>query len=88
MRELASVEELNDIIYRIGFLLMNNKQKLSWWVAGIQQAFAELFVHSKRLLQEMSELEILKTFLVQRVETLKLKVYELLNEKEDMVAVH
>lgn len=37
---------------------------------------------------ESRELEVLRDFLVLRVETLKLRVHELLNEKEDMAAIH
>jgi hypothetical protein len=34
------------------------------------------------------ELEILKDFFTMRIENLKLRVSELLNEKEDLAAVH
>ena len=43
---------------------------------------------SKILRQESSELHLLKSFLVLSVENMKLKVNELLNEKEDMTAIH
>lgn len=37
---------------------------------------------------EAKELDILKDFLVLRIENLKLRINELLNEKEDMAAIH
>jgi len=58
------------------------------WIRGIQEAFAQFFIISKKLHQETSELHLLKSFLVITVENLKLKVNDLLNEKEDMIAIH
>jgi hypothetical protein len=43
---------------------------------------------AKALYVECKELEILKDFFVLRQENLKLRVHELLNEKEDMAAIH
>ena len=43
---------------------------------------------AKRIYIEAKELEILKEFLVVRLENLKIRVHELLNEKEDMAAMH
>lgn len=54
----------------------------------MQEGFAKFYILTKHLYVESRELEVLRDFLVLRVETLKLRVHELLNEKEDMVAIH
>ncbi len=79
---------MNDFLYKIGTFLMSDKQRLSQWIRGIQEGFAEFYILSKHLYIESRELEILRDFLVLRVENLKLRVHELLNEKEDMAAIH
>lgn len=81
-------DEMNDLLFKIGSFLVNDKKKLSKWIAGLQQGFAEFFVLSKQLYVDARELEILKDFLTLKMENLKLRVHELLNEKEDMTAIH
>jgi len=79
---------MNDFLFKIGSYLMQDKSKLSQWLRGLQEGFAEFYILSKHLYIEARELEILRDFLVMRVENLKLRVHELLNEKEDMMAMH
>ena len=67
---------------------MRDKAALSQWIRGVQEGFAKFYILSKMLYVESRELEVLRDFLVLRVETLKLRVHELLNEKEDMAAIH
>lgn len=88
MDQISSKEDMNELLFRIGSYLVNDKQKLSKWIQGLQQGFAEFYVISKHLYVETKELELLKDFFTTRIETLKLRVHELLNEKEDMVAIH
>jgi hypothetical protein len=45
-------------------------------------------VHSSKLRGELKELELLKEFFASRIETLKLRINELLNEQEDLKCVH
>jgi hypothetical protein len=45
-------------------------------------------VHSSKLRSELKELELLKEFFASRIETLKLRINELLNEQEDLKCVH
>lgn len=86
--QIQTTEEMNQFLFKIGSYLMQDKQKLSQWLRGLQEGFAEFYVLCKHLYIESRELEILRDFLVLRVENLKLRVHELLNEKEDMVAMH
>ena len=79
---------MNEFLFKIGAFLMQDKSKLSKWLKGLQEGFAEFYVLCKHLYIEARELEILRDFLVLRVENLKLRVHELLNEKEDMAAIH
>ena len=79
---------MHDFLFAVGTYLVGEKSKLSQWLRGLQEGFAEFFVLSKHLFTEAQELETLKDFLVMRVENLKLRVNELLNEKEDMAAIH
>jgi hypothetical protein len=41
-----------------------------------------------QLVRDAKELELLKEFFASRIETLKLRIEELLNEKEDYSAMH
>jgi len=88
IEQMNNSEELNDLLYQIGSYLVSDKARLSKWIAGIQQGFAEFFILSRQVYVEAKELEILKDFFTFRVENLKLRVHELLNEKEDLAAVH
>jgi len=68
--------------------LVQDRPKLSRWIAGTQQGFAALLVCSSKLRSELKELELLKEFFASRIETLKLRINELLNEQEDLKCVH
>ena len=54
----------------MGQYLVQDKQNLSKWIQGIQNAFAEFFVASKRLVRTTRELEILKEFLAIKIDQL------------------
>ena len=82
------MDNLNEVLYEIGANLVSDKRKLAHWIRGIQDSFAQFFVISSRLKQEASELHLLKSFMILSLENLKLKVNELMNEKEDMIAMH
>ena len=86
--QLASIDEMNDFLYKIGVCFVGNKSQLAQWIKGIQEAFAEFYVLAKQLYLETRELEALKDFLVMTVENLKQKLNDLTNEKEDMTAIH
>ena len=79
---------MNDFLLTVGTSLIGERHKLSHWLRSVQESFAEFYVLSKQLYVESRELEWLKDFLVLRVETLKLRMHELLNEKEDLSAIH
>ncbi|TNV83639.1 hypothetical protein FGO68_gene2577 [Halteria grandinella] len=86
--QITSVEEMNEFLYKIGCCFVGNKSQLAQWIKGTQEAFAHLFVVSKALYLEAQELEALKDFLVKTVENLKQRVHDLVNEKEDLSAMH
>lgn len=75
-------------MFKISSYLVNDRQKLSRWIAGIQFGYATQFVLLQQLLCDAKELELLKEFFASRIETLKLRIEELLNEKEDYCAMH
>jgi len=43
IKQLSSVDEMNALMYQISTCLVQDKQKLSRWIAGIQQGFASLY---------------------------------------------
>lgn len=47
-----------------------------------------MYIQIRRLNQDSKELELLKEFFASRIETLKLRCQELLNEREDYSAMH
>ena len=85
---IRSVDEMNELMFKISSYLVNDRQKLSRWIAGIQFGYANQFVLLQQLLTDAKELELLKEFFASRIETLKLRIEELLNEKEDYSAMH
>lgn len=85
---IRSVDEMNELMFKISSYLVNDRQKLSRWIAGIQFGYATQFVLLQQLLKDAKELELLKEFFASRIETLKLRIEELLNEKEDYSAMH
>jgi hypothetical protein len=88
LSNIKSVEEMNDLMFKISSYLVNDRQKLSRWIAGIQYGYATQYVLMQQLVKDAKELELLKEFFASRIETLKLKIEELLNEKEDYSAMH
>ena len=85
---IRSVDQMNELMFKISSYLVNDRQKLSRWIAGIQFGYANQFVLLQQLLTDAKELELLKEFFASRIETLKLRIEELLNEKEDYSAMH
>ena len=79
---------MNDLIYNVSSFLVHDRALLSKWISGVQQGFATLYIQIRRLNQDAKELELLKEFFASRIETLKLRLQELLNEKEDFAAMH
>jgi hypothetical protein len=45
--QLASIDEMNDFLYKIGVCFVGNKSQLAQWIKGIQEAFAEFYVLAK-----------------------------------------
>ena len=86
--EIETVEEMHDLIFKVSSFLVQDKQLLSKWISGVQQGFATLYIQTKRLNVDAKELELLKEFFASRIETLKLRIEELLNEREDYTAMH
>ncbi|CDW79000.1 UNKNOWN [Stylonychia lemnae] len=86
--QIKDPEEMNDFLVKIGGFLLSDKGKLTQWIRGVQQGFAQFYVLAKSLYIESRELEILRDFLVLRVENMKLRIEDLLNQKEDMAAIH
>jgi hypothetical protein len=78
---------LNQLLHKISTHLVQDRTKLSRWIAGTQQGFAILLIWSMKLRSELKELELLKEFFSSRIETLKLRISELLNEQEDLKCV-
>ena len=78
---------MNEFLYKIGCCFVGNKQQLALWIKGTQEAFSEIYIIAKNLYIETRELEVLKDFLVNTVENLKLKLKDLINVKEDMSAM-
>jgi hypothetical protein len=79
---------LNELLYDVGSNLIGDKKTLVLWIRGLQDSFADLYILSKRLKQSCTELHLLKSFLVVMIENLKTRVNDLLNDKEDMLAMH
>ena len=88
LNEVETVEQMNDLIYNVSSFLVHDRALLSKWISGVQQGFATLYIQIRRLNQDAKELELLKEFFASRIETLKLRLQELLNEKEDFAAMH
>ena len=72
----------------MGSNLIADKKTLVLWIRGLQDSFADLYILAKRLKQDCTELHLLKSFLVVMVENMKTRVNDLMNDKEDMVAMH
>jgi hypothetical protein len=79
---------MNDLVYKVSSYLVCDRTLLSKWISGIQQGFATLYIQIRRLNTDSKELELLKEFFAARIETLKLRIEELLNEREDYTAMH
>ena len=79
---------MNDLIYKVSSFLVQDRTLLSKWISGVQQGFATLYIQIRRLNLDAKELELLKEFFASRIETLKLRIEELLNEREDYTAMH
>ncbi len=88
LSDIRTVEDLNALLFELGAHLVNDKKKLAQWIRGIQESFADLYLLSHSLQQDLTELHLLKSFLLLTVENLKLRVNSLANEKEDMIAMH
>ena len=88
LNEIETVEQMNDLIYKVSSFLVHDRSLLSKWISGVQQGFATLYIQIRGLNQDAKELELLKEFFASRIETLKLRIEELLNEKEDFAAMH
>lgn len=86
--QLLSLEDINEFLFKIGCCFVGNKSQLALWIKGLQGSFAHLYVLSKLLLSEAKELITLKDFLVITVENLKQRIHDLMNEKEDLAAMH
>lgn len=88
LNEVETVEQMNDLIFKVSNFLVHDRALLSKWISGMQQGFATLYIQIRMLNQDAKELELLKEFFASRIETLKLRIEELLNEKEDFAAMH
>ena len=85
---IDSVDEMNDLMFKVSTFLVKDRALLSRWIAGIQQGFASQFILITKLNRDAKELELLKEFFASRIETLKLRIEELLNEREDYSEMH
>ena len=83
-----TVDEMNDLMFKVSTFLVKDRSLLSRWIAGIQQGFSSQFILITKLNRDAKELELLKEFFASRIETLKLRIEELLNEKEDYSEMH
>ncbi len=88
LKQIRSIEDLNELLFDVGANLVADKKTLVLWIRGLQDFFADFYILNKKLKQSCSELQVLKSFLVVMIENLKTKVNDLLNEKEDMFAMH
>ena len=88
LAEIDTVDEMNDLIYKVSSHLVSDRALLSKWISGVQQGFATLYIQTRRLNIDSKELELLKEFFAARIETLKLRIEELLNEREDYTEMH
>ena len=72
----------------IGGFLLTDRAQLSKWIQGLQHGFGRFFLSAKQLIVYTDELEILKEFLAIKIEQLQVKVQKLIDEKEDLSAMH
>ena len=79
---------MNDLMFKVSTFLVKDRALLSRWIAGIQQGFSSQYILIAKLNKDAKELELLKEFFAARIETLKLRIEELLNEKEDYSEMH
>jgi len=42
----GTVDELNQLLYKISSQLVQDRPRLSRWIAGMQQGFATLYIHA------------------------------------------
>ena len=85
---IDNVDEMNDLMFKVSTFLVKDRALLSRWIAGIQQGFASQYILIGKLNRDAKELELLKEFFAARIETLKLRIEELLNEREDYSEMH
>ena len=83
-----NVDDMNDLMFKVSTFLVKDRALLSRWIAGIQQGFSSQYILIGKLNKDAKELELLKEFFAARIETLKLRIEELLNEKEDYSEMH
>ena len=83
-----NVDDMNDLMFKVSTFLVKDRALLSRWIAGIQQGFSSQYILIAKLNKDAKELELLKEFFAARIETLKLRIEELLNEKEDYSEMH
>ena len=76
------------MMYKVSTFLVQDRIMLSRFISGVQQGFSTQYILIKKLNTNAKELELLKEFFASRIETLKLRIEELLNEREDYTAMH
>ena len=87
-QDIKTTAEMEQLLFKIGTFLVHDKSQLSKWIQGIQQKFSLVYVQSRELTTKASEMEVLKEFLAIKIEQLQIRVQELMNEKEDLEAMH
>jgi hypothetical protein len=66
---------------------MNEREKMGQLFKRLQEAFADLFFHSRVLYQEAKDLELLKDFFRLRLDYLKVQVTQLGKERDEFERV-
>ena len=49
LNEIETVEQMNDLIYKVSSFLVHDRSLLSKWISGVQQGFATLYIQIRGL---------------------------------------
>lgn len=83
--DFMNIDELHKFLYKCGALLSTKKGKMEQWIEWMQRTLAEYYVYCQVLYKQAKDVEILKDFLAQKVQKLKYKLDQVINEKEDLI---
>jgi meiotically up-regulated gene 157 (Mug157) protein len=81
--QFRSSEDVYKYLVKVGTVLVVEREKITQLFKKIQQSYSELFYHSRGLLKECQELDLLKDYLKMRAAFYKQKLQILEKEKDE-----